>query len=122
MISDKDTQSKYGFSMKKSLACHDKVLTDKTVVVTDFPATIKIPSSEDMRAIVESAGGKFLSALPKKAPPTLLVVSCQETVDGSSDLASKVRKFGGHIVAPAFLFDTVMRKKWKTPINFNFIF
>lgn len=104
LLNDKENETKFKFSLKKSLMqCEKaKLLTGFSVAVTP---NVK-PPPQEMKGIVESCGGTFIE-VTKKFPENSFIVSCNE----DKHMWSKLKKLGPPVVGAEVLLLGVLQQK-----------
>ncbi|XP_049858430.1 uncharacterized protein LOC126349960 [Schistocerca gregaria] len=104
LLNDKENETKFKFSLKKSLLqCGKaKLLTGFNVAVTP---SVK-PPPQEMKGIVESCGGTFIEAM-KNLPANSFVVSCSE----DKHMWPKLKKLGSPVVGAETLLLGVLQQK-----------
>ena len=138
-VVDKGKEKDWSFKMKDTLAANArgvKVLQGYAVVVPpgarDLPELLKLPTEDELRDIVEAAGGHFFKALPSsdKAgdawPKGLIAIACKELLSDSSKaglgraaskcqagLAKLSKKTLAAVLEPADLYSAIFSKTFK---------
>ena len=98
MVKDRAKEQLWGFNLARSLAQNPsvKVLSGYAVALAPGArdASMMLPSDSELQDIVECAGGRWLSTVPRGVseelwPNGVLVIGCKELVEGSDRIATR---------------------------------
>ncbi|KAL7644575.1 UNVERIFIED_CONTAM: hypothetical protein RMT77_004112 [Armadillidium vulgare] len=105
IVSDVEAENKFDFTMESSLkiAAKKKLFSGYSIHVTN---SVK-PPPNDMREIIECAGGEYLEMPPKFAAPKSIIVSCDEDKKNWSSF----KKLKLTIVDKEFILTGLLRQK-----------
>ncbi|KAB7497707.1 Mediator of DNA damage checkpoint protein 1 [Armadillidium nasatum] len=105
IVSDVEAENKFDFTMESSLkiAAKKKLFSGYSIHVTD---SVK-PPPNDMREIIECAGGQYLEMPPTFAAPKSIIVSCDEDKKNWSSF----KKLKLTIVNKEFILTGLLRQK-----------
>ena len=120
---DKVKESQWGFDMSVTLMKprgdpdYQRIFNNLSIYVTDGICGKSAPPVEELKAIIESGGGKLLTSLPKEKPNTnmyekLMIISDSQHL---SSLSSSVKKaasksIGEGIYSIEIIFLSVLRQ------------
>lgn len=123
LLNDREAEKKFGFSMRKTLRRGDELrqkgeslLGGYSVYICKGVAGNKAPPEEELRLIVEGAGGTWLSTLTvsskKDAKSTLLITSDPPDKKQlrASDVANAVKQGARHFTT-GWLFDGIIAQE-----------
>lgn len=125
LVVDKKAEEEYSFNMKATVArINDHiesgrgVLTGKLVHVCKGVAGNQAPTENELRCIVEAAGGRWLQNLRKLSTADaedVLVIASNDGQDGSQQMkvpaVAAAIKRGAKLKTAAWLFDTMMTQQ-----------
>ncbi|XP_022102274.1 mediator of DNA damage checkpoint protein 1-like [Acanthaster planci] len=105
LLQDKAAEKQYSFSHATShqRALQGGVLTQLSLFVTP---NVK-PEPAQMKEIIRSAGGNFLSSMPRKADPSTLIVSC----DADEARCQAAIRAGLQVVSAEFILTGMLRQE-----------
>ena len=98
LVKDKAKEKLWGFSLARSLAQNPRIKVLAGYAVALAPGArdegvMMLPTDDELRAIVECAGGGWLPSLPRTGSPAwprgLIVVGCADLLEGGDRAATR---------------------------------
>ena len=105
LIEDTETERKYGFSLRKSIQTASKTPLLQTYKV--HATKCCLPPPDQLKEIVECAGGSWLKQMPKKKADDVVIISCRE----DKDVLNKAIKAGFNVQDKEFLLTGLLKQQ-----------